>query len=197
MLYRQEGRWDKYPWFYNALGQPLAIHGTLEHDQHRIRRAPLNPFFSKQKISALEPVIQEQVDKLVKRIEGFASSGAVLPIGTAYSAFALDVITEYALEKSYGFLDHEDFNRDIVHSGQGIGPVWHLGKHVTWIPPLFTMVPSWMVKMLSSKAGHFKAFQEVSELENHVCTQGPPVLCIMPSVDGEIMVVAKYPTIGC
>ncbi|KAL9123390.1 MAG: hypothetical protein Q9187_000072 [Circinaria calcarea] len=159
-LYRQDGRWDKYPWFYKAFGLLHSVLGTLDHDQHRIRRAALNPFFSKQKISALEPVIQAQADKLVKRIEGFAASGAVLPIGTAFSAFTMDVVSEYAMEKSYGNLDREDFNQDMVDSAQGVGRVWHLGKLVTWFPPMFAVIPSWMIKMLSPKASHWKAIQE-------------------------------------
>lgn len=42
----------------------------------------------------------------------------------------MDVITEYAMEKIYGNLDFEDFNKDMANYVQGLGLVWRLGKHV-------------------------------------------------------------------
>lgn len=132
---------------------PTASNSTIGHDQHRFRRGALNPFFSKQKITALESVMQAQVEKLSKRIEEFAASGKVLPNGTAYSAFTMDVVTEYCMEKSYGNLDYEDFNQSMADCVKGIGPVWRLGKHMTWIPSLFAAVSSCIIESLDPKSG--------------------------------------------
>ena len=193
-LYRQDGRWVKYPWWTKAFGLTDSVHGTIDHDKHRARRAALNPFFSKQKITALEPVIQEQVEKLVKRIDELAASGKVVPIGTAYSAFAMDVVTEYAMEKSYGNLDQEDFNQDMVDCGQGAGLVWRLGKHVTWVPVLCAMLPNWTIKMLAPKAAQWMAYQEVNNMMKDVYLSSPNLLCITLSFDREALLVAEYPT---
>ena len=58
-----------------------------------MRRVPLNPMFSKRSISKFEPVIREKVELLCKGISKAKKSGDVLVIGSAFNAFAGDVIT--------------------------------------------------------------------------------------------------------
>ena len=128
---------------------------------HRKRRAALNPFFSKQKVMSLEPVIRNQIEKLVRRIDEFASSGNVLPIGVAYGAATMDIISEYALEKSYGNLEHPDFNQELVEFLNGFGKQWHLGKHFHLLWLLLSNLPQWMFQKLDPKSSSWKAFQRV------------------------------------
>lgn len=75
----------------------------------------------------------------------------------------MDVVTEYAMEKSYGNLDHDDFNADLSDSTNGVGPIWHLGKHIPWFTRIYSMTPSWVIQKLLPKSGHWKAFQDVSQ----------------------------------
>lgn len=67
---------------------PQAAFGTNDHDLHRMRRAAINPFFSKASVRRLQPVIQERMDKLLERIKGFKTSGEPLTISLAYVAFS-------------------------------------------------------------------------------------------------------------
>jgi cytochrome P450 len=167
-IFSQTGRWEKEP-AYQRLGNPTSHFATLDHDLHRIRRAPLNPFFSKQKIAKLEPVIQRQIDKLCERIEGFATEGEdedgkqvvnVLNVRYAYAAFTMDVATEYAMAKSTGNLDHPDFNPAFQNMLRGMGPVWHLSKQITWLPKAFDSLPAWMIKRMDEGAGQYREFQD-------------------------------------
>ena len=167
-LYRQDGRWNKYGFAYESLGNPLSMHGTLDHYAHRMRRAALNPFFSKQKISSLTPIIQAQIEKLSSRLDGFVDSGKVVPIGAAYSAFTMDVVTDYILEKSYGNLDCEDFNTEFVTTIADLGFVWRAGKHIRWLSMLFYNAPMWAVRMTSPSMIRYKIFLEV-------CPWGPSI----------------------
>ncbi|KUI67744.1 Trichodiene oxygenase [Cytospora mali] len=48
-LYRQEGRWDRYPWAWDAWGAEGPTIHTTDHDRHEACRQPLAPFFSKAK----------------------------------------------------------------------------------------------------------------------------------------------------
>jgi len=43
-LYRQDGRWNKYDLSTNAMAIPGAAVFTADHDTHKRRPAPLNPF---------------------------------------------------------------------------------------------------------------------------------------------------------
>ncbi|ERF69870.1 hypothetical protein EPUS_05412 [Endocarpon pusillum Z07020] len=159
-LYGHDGRFNKDEFAVKPLNAPFSAHGTTDHNLHRIRRASLNPFFSKKKIVSLEPVLQGQVEKLSRRMEEFADSGKVMPLGYAYAAFTMDIVTEYAMEKSYGNLDHEDFNADLCDCVKGVGPIWHLGKHIPWFNQIYAMTPSWVIQKLLPKSGHWKAFQD-------------------------------------
>lgn len=67
---------------------PYAAFGTNDHDTHRMRRAAMNPYFSKGSVRKLQPVVQERVDKLLQRIQGFKDTGETLTISVAYVAFS-------------------------------------------------------------------------------------------------------------
>ena len=134
--------------------QPPTMKGT------ECGEPPRNPFFSKQKILSLEPVIQGQIEKLPNRVEDFAASGKVLVIGVAYAALTIDVVTEYAMEKSIGNLDRKDFNRDMVECARGFGLMWRIGKHITWLPPLMEVAPDWLMER-EPKIGQWIAFRQV------------------------------------
>ena len=58
------------------------------------------PFFSKQKVLALQPLLQQLVDKLCKKFEKCKGTDEVVPMECAFDAFTMDVITEYSLDTS-------------------------------------------------------------------------------------------------
>jgi cytochrome P450 len=51
-----------------------------------MRRAALNPFFSKQKVRALQPKIETVVENLLARFEEFAVTKKPLPMSDAFAA---------------------------------------------------------------------------------------------------------------
>jgi cytochrome P450 len=77
---------DKWTFFTNQSGLPDSAFGTPGHDLHRKRRAALNPYFSKAKVRSLQPRIEEVLDKLMGRFEGFQKSGEPMTISLAYAA---------------------------------------------------------------------------------------------------------------
>lgn len=107
-------RTEKWEWSAKMFGTTKAAVGTTSHALHRVRRAALNPFFSRRSVARLEPVIQANVNKLRKRLEGFADKGKPVNLTDALTALSADVIGDFAFGRSYGFLDAEDFN-----------PGWH------------------------------------------------------------------------
>jgi cytochrome P450 len=77
-------RWD---WYTNQFGLPHSMFGTNDHDLHRIRRAAVNPFFSKGAVRKLQPIIDERIDALLARFREFQDSGAPIPLNYAFSAY--------------------------------------------------------------------------------------------------------------
>jgi len=78
---------DKYAWFTKAFGMDNSTFATPDHDTHKMRRGALNPFFSMQSVRRLQPVIQERVDVLLRRIGEFQQSGEVLMASWMFAAF--------------------------------------------------------------------------------------------------------------
>jgi hypothetical protein len=78
---------DKYDWFTKSFGLDNSVFGTPGHDLHRLRRSALAPYFSKASVRRLQPLVQDRVNKLLERLEGFRDNGEVLMASWAYSAF--------------------------------------------------------------------------------------------------------------
>lgn len=131
-LYRQDGRWNKDAWAYDAFSAKGATICTPDHDLHKARRQALAPFFSKAKIVSRQELIYRNVSRLCERIAEFAQSEQLLNLGAATSAFTRDVATEFLLGRTCNNLDQEDFNIGVTHFAQDSGHVWRMTKHVRW-----------------------------------------------------------------
>ena len=138
-LYNREGKWDKNPYWINSTGNTLSGFGTADHDLHRLRRAAINPFFSKQKVTALQPVIQRLAEKLVVKFEKCRGTDEVIPLECAFDAFTMDVITEYALDTNFGYLDQPGWSSDFRELERAFGYTGYMQK---MFPPLIRIMNS-------------------------------------------------------
>ena len=140
--------------------KPGSGFATIDHYEHKSRRAAINPFFSKQKVAGLEPVLRQQIEIFAVRIERNIASGEMLEISVAFAALAIDILTEYAMDKSMGNLLREDYNKTMVNFFTGLGPMWVVGKHLPLLPWMFHRLPSWVISKTSGKLAAYKAWSE-------------------------------------
>ena len=159
-LYTREGRWDKPYYYSKGVGNTAAEIFTLPHDLHRIRRASVAPFFSKQKILSLEPMIQRVVGKVCERIRQLQGTANPLPIRLAYEALTTDIITEYCVAKSYGHLDEPNWDPKHHDMVANFGTVMYLSRRF-FIQPILAALPAWIVFKLNPAMGSWIAYQEV------------------------------------
>lgn len=113
---------------------------TADHDLHRRRRKPLEPFFSRMGISRLQPMLAEVALHLETRIRDLKGSGKVIRLDHAFSAFSGDIIGRICLDDGSGarFLDDPDFS-----------PEWYdVINSIVRSIPLFTGFP-WFVRVIS------------------------------------------------
>ena len=104
-----------------------------------VGRAAINPFFSKQKVAALQPVIQQLADKLCTKFERCRGTDEVVPLECAFDAFTMDVITEYSLDTSFGYLDHPGWSSDFRELERAFGEMGYMQK---MFPPLIKIMRS-------------------------------------------------------
>jgi hypothetical protein len=77
---------DKWEWGTKGLGVPGATLMTNPHDLHRVRRAALNPFFSKTSVRNLQPLIDAKLDFFIERFEEFQKTGEIMTLNIAFAA---------------------------------------------------------------------------------------------------------------
>jgi hypothetical protein len=68
------------------MGLNKSTFATVEHDLHRMRRAPLLPYFSMVSVRKLQPMLQERIDVLLRRQKEYKDTGEVLNLSCMYAA---------------------------------------------------------------------------------------------------------------
>lgn len=158
-----QGKWNKDPYTAHQFANPGSLVGTLDHDIHRKRRAAVLPFFSKQKIYALEPVITSMVDKLCEKMEDYQKSGEIMPLRNALHCFAVDVVGEYCFAESGGLLDRPKFALNNMQEHlQGLKAGLRARYLPSWYMPAVRGAPEWVRQSVDPAAKHFEVWHRVS-----------------------------------
>lgn len=92
----------------------VGSHGmTVEHDHHRLRRKPIEAFFSRSGISRLEPMLHGLILTLFGRLQEYKGTGKILRLDHVFAAMAGDVVNVVCIEDpKMSFLRHPEFNPD-------------------------------------------------------------------------------------
>ncbi|KAI0154616.1 cytochrome P450, partial [Xylariaceae sp. FL1272] len=150
-IYRQDGVWDKYAWAADAIVAPGATMFTPSHFTHRARRLPLNPFFSRAKISSSssQDLLRRHLDKLVYQISRHISekSGRI-NVGAALNAFTRDVANDVIIERECDSLSRDGFD---FEASMNPGPIWRLTKHVRWFNRALRALPNFVFQRIAGE----------------------------------------------
>ncbi|KAF9886373.1 hypothetical protein FE257_011518 [Aspergillus nanangensis] len=149
VLYSRGTPRNKYEFYTTQFGTPLSVFSAVEHEQHKILRSHMNPFFSMARVRRLEPTIQALVDKLCQRLREWKGTGASINIQYAYTAFATDVVTEYTMGPGHLYLDAPDFVPMWSDTISGIAKSGVIFKHFPWMFPIFMSLPPMIVTALN------------------------------------------------
>ena len=85
---------------------------TENHELHRLRRKPLEPFFSRQGIDRLESMIIEETRILNDRMESLKGSKSIIRLDHVFSAFAGDVIGKICCEQPPSMMLQPEFGKE-------------------------------------------------------------------------------------
>ncbi|GAD93895.1 benzoate 4-monooxygenase cytochrome P450, putative [Paecilomyces variotii No. 5] len=163
---------EKYVGFVAHFGTPQSMVTTINHDHHRLRRGLLNSYFSKRSVMRLEPLIQENIDKLSKRFGAAGKSGAIIRLDAAFTALTMDIITHYSYGKSYNYLDEDDFKlswKEAVLEASANGAML---RHFPFVLTISKSMPPWLLKKLDPQAAvlleiqHMVRKQSLESLES-------------------------------
>ena len=152
---------------------------TLDHDKHRMRRAPWNPYFSKQSISRIQPLlIQTAVNKLCNKFAEYQAAGKPAMMTNAYASLTTDVISEYAFPEGYDFLSRPgDFDGEHYNAWMALSRISHSLKQLPWLYPVLDSMPTWVTKYTSPD------FYVVLKQQNYLLEQTKLILKQRENVD--------------
>ena len=163
-LYTQSPGYDKPSSIQHRFGSPYAAFSTPEHDVHRARRAAMSPFFSKKRIVQQTPSIQNKVDRLCSRLaKEYAGTDRVVVLNHLFTCYVADVVTKYAFDKCYDFLDREDFQSPFTTAVRGFKDIVHPCAQFPWLPRVVAKLPDSLIMLLQPSMASVVHFQQVDE----------------------------------
>lgn len=158
-IYYVGSRYFKSPNYYNALCVPEASFGSISNAKHKIRRGALNPMFSRQKVLELENIVQEKADKVCRRMQDGVEKDRPVDFHHAFRAVSIDVISDFAFDRCYDYLDQEDFGEAFFQMSAGIGPALWVFQQLPFFQKIALATPPWMAPYLSKPLGYVTGLQ--------------------------------------
>ena len=144
-----------------ALIPPVA--STSSWHVHKARRAPLTPFFSTGAVRNLESIVIGKVDQLTSGIRSqYAECGRILPIGVAFTALTLDVISDYCFGQSWRCLHAPEFAPEWKRTMTNIFEPVPVVKQFPWLLSFMTALPSSLVEKMNPDMALLNSAKAVS-----------------------------------
>lgn len=180
-IYHIGSKYSKSPAFYHAFGTDKATFTTPSNEAHRVKRAALSPFFSRKRVLELEDVVQAKALKLQARIRSALTrnndrnDGGYIDLHHGFRAISVDVITDYAFDNCYGFLDRADFGVEFFNMIRDFGPGFWFFQQFPALQPIAFGLPFWLVRMVGGPLKRMMMLQNVC-----LCVRVNPssVLCL-------------------
>ena len=137
---------------FGAIG--TSVFTTLQHDIHRIRRAPWAPHFSKQVIRSIQPhLIQTCVNQMCQKLSEYQGRGKPVVMIYAWSTLIADIISEYSFPHGYGLLDKAEFDEENFGSLKAFTKTLHPLRHFHWLFSIMEAMPLWLTEIIAPPFG--------------------------------------------
>jgi len=123
------------PYFGWADSFSESHNATPNHDLHRMRRKPMDLFFSRQSIERIEPMVAEEIKLLDDRLMELGGTGTVVNLEHAYAAITGDIIGQICSETHVSLVQEENFSPQWYVSCMGVvtrTEGWFIVLGLTW-----------------------------------------------------------------
>ncbi|KAL5044714.1 hypothetical protein BDW71DRAFT_185678 [Aspergillus fruticulosus] len=160
---RRTEKWGRYATGVGVDGSHVM---TVSHELHRLRRKPLDPFFSRLGIDRIEPLIIEEAKLLNDRLQSSRGSGSILRLDHVFSAFAGDVITQICSEGGPTMMNNPDFGKDWDHLLLAGTKQLPLFMHFPVLTTLVRLIPTVLLLRMLPAVASFKLAHELAT--NHI-----------------------------
>lgn len=151
---------DAYQRFADGVDFEGSHAFTTSHNLHQIRRKPLEPYFSRQGVTHLEPALQVLAEKLANRLR---ESNGVVRLDHAMLCFTGDVINYVCIDKPGSLLDAGDFSAELYESMHAPLRVFPMFEAFPSLVRVMRLIPDSVVAKLHPASVLLKTFKERAE----------------------------------
>jgi len=133
---------DKLERYRHRFGMPEATISTVSGELHRIRRAAIAPFFSRQRIAALEGTVQDIMNIISHRLATeYAGTGRNIDVCTMWGSMTADVVSELAFARCANFTSAPGFFSPYYEALRSMVYAGHITTHMNWLMGMIHWVP--------------------------------------------------------
>ncbi len=136
---------DKPPTWSHAFSNVDSAFGTISHEKHRVRRNAIAPFFSTSSIRKLEPLIQENINKLITVFRRYQKTKEPIPLRPAFGALTSDIIAEYCFGVNENYIEAPGFNVMVLETTDVLTDTMHVTVQLQWLPKFLNSLPDGIV----------------------------------------------------
>ncbi|KAH0566183.1 hypothetical protein GP486_000415 [Trichoglossum hirsutum] len=163
-IYHIGAKYYKCPKFYGCFGLDSCTFCTWDSELHRVRRAALNPRFSRKSVLELEGVVQSKVQKLCQKVADMLHTNKPVDLHHGFRAISIDVITDYAFDNCYDLLDKAGFGLEFFSMIDAILPTFWIFYQWPLLQSVAMNIPAWLAKLTNKHiASHLKLQQDCRE----------------------------------
>lgn len=144
----------------DGFGIPTSIAATVDHDHHRARRGYISRYFAKRNMTALEPIVQERLDRLCSRFDEKLISGETLSLDGCFSALTADVITILFYGKNVDYLGSPDFRFVIRDAFLGMSKMYHLARFIPLAVKVLKSMPLSVIRLIAPAVAELQQVRE-------------------------------------
>ncbi len=161
-IYHTGSKYSKSPRFYRGLGLNTAAFGTPSNELHRVRRAALNPLFSRKRVLDLEDIVHEKVEKLCSRMEQARGTDEPVDLHHGFRSVSVDVITDYAFDNCYNLLEADDLGKSFSDMIKLLAPRIWICQQFPIVLTLSKNIPPWLGRRMNKHLAAFLLAKDVS-----------------------------------
>lgn len=120
----------------------------------------MNPMFSRKMVFELEAVVQDKAHKVCRLMQEGIKKGAAVDLHHAFRSVSVDVISDFAFDKSYNLLEKEDVGAYFFRMVRGLGPAMYVFQQFPSFQAVALSTPPWLAPFLSEALGCVTGFQQ-------------------------------------
>lgn len=131
---------------HNRFDSRTSIFDTTQHQLHARRRAVLEPFFSRKRISERTVEMQAHLDRLCRIIKNeYVGTGAIINTEDMWSCWTSDVISAYAFTTHDNMIALPGFKTQLRDSMNELLEPMHWIAQFPILKPILFGLPQWLV----------------------------------------------------